>query len=78
MAEDQHGNALGISTYVGFLAMARAESVGFQKHLSKPVEPEELVRAIASILLPCHSKNTDEKAGRSGDAGGEEGSPINV
>ncbi len=42
--------AIALTAYAGELDHQQALSVGFQKHIPKPVEPEELVRAIASLL----------------------------
>ncbi|MBE9170613.1 PAS domain-containing protein [Pleurocapsales cyanobacterium LEGE 06147] len=42
--------AIALTAYAGEFDRRQALSVGFQKHVSKPVEPERLVRAIVTIL----------------------------
>jgi CheY-like chemotaxis protein len=42
--------AIALTAYATEVDQQRALQVGFQTHLTKPVEPEELVRAIASVL----------------------------
>lgn len=41
--------AIALTAYAGEVNQQQAIAAGFQKHLSKPVGPEELVRAIASL-----------------------------
>ncbi|MBW4564662.1 MAG: PAS domain S-box protein [Mojavia pulchra JT2-VF2] len=41
--------AIALTAYAGEFNQQQALKAGFQKHLSKPVEPDELVRAIASL-----------------------------
>ncbi|MDX2232578.1 MAG: ATP-binding protein [Leptolyngbyaceae cyanobacterium bins.349] len=48
----QGGNVLAIAltAYVGELDQQRALSVGFHQHLSKPIEPEQLVRKVLTLI----------------------------
>ncbi len=41
--------AIALTAYAGEINYQQALSSGFQKHLSKPVEPAELIAAIASL-----------------------------
>ena len=42
--------AIALTAYATEIDRQRAIQVGFQTHITKPVEPEELVRAIANLL----------------------------
>ncbi|MBN3926065.1 ATP-binding protein [Nostoc sp. NMS4] len=42
--------AIALTAYAGEINQQQALESGFQKHLSKPVEPEELVRAIVTLI----------------------------
>ncbi|GAB4379468.1 MAG: hypothetical protein Kow00121_33690 [Elainellaceae cyanobacterium] len=42
--------AIALSAYAGEYDQQQALAAGFQRHIAKPVEPEALVRAIASLL----------------------------
>ncbi|MFN6566861.1 PAS domain S-box protein [Dendronalium sp. ChiSLP03b] len=42
--------AIALTAYTTEIDQQRALQVGFQTHITKPVEPEELVRAIANLL----------------------------
>ncbi|MDZ7991351.1 MAG: AAA family ATPase [Nostoc sp. EfeVER01] len=42
--------AIALTAYAGEMDHQQAIAVGFQQHISKPVDPEELVRAIASLV----------------------------
>ncbi|MFN6489667.1 MAG: PAS domain S-box protein [Nostoc sp. DedQUE03] len=42
--------AIALTAYAAEIDRQRALQVGFQTHITKPVEPEKLVRAIASLL----------------------------
>lgn len=42
--------AIALTAYAGELDQKQALSAGFQQHLSKPVEPDKLVRAVAELL----------------------------
>ncbi len=42
--------AIALSAYAGEVDRQKAQAAGFQLHLSKPVEPEELVRAIFTLI----------------------------
>jgi signal transduction histidine kinase len=44
--------AIALTAYAGAVNQQQALAAGFQKHLSKPVEPVELVSAIAELLKP--------------------------
>ncbi|MEH2175345.1 AAA family ATPase [Nostoc sp.] len=43
--------AIALTAYAGEIDRQQAIAVGFQQHISKPVDPEELVRAIASLTI---------------------------
>ncbi|MEH2290485.1 ATP-binding protein [Nostoc sp.] len=42
--------AIALTAYAGEVNQQQAFESGFQKHLSKPVEPDELVKAIATLI----------------------------
>ena len=42
--------AIALTAYAADIDQQRALQVGFQTHITKPVEPEELVRVIANLL----------------------------
>ncbi|HEY9764496.1 MAG TPA: PAS domain S-box protein [Trichocoleus sp.] len=42
--------AIALSAYAGEINQQQALAAGFQMHLSKPIEPESLVKAIASLV----------------------------
>ncbi len=42
--------AIALTAYAGEINQQQALESGFQKHISKPVEPEELVKAIATLI----------------------------
>ncbi|MEH2150051.1 GAF domain-containing protein [Nostoc sp.] len=42
--------AIALTAYAGEMDHQQAIAVGFQQHISKPVDPEELVKAIASLV----------------------------
>ncbi|MEH2086024.1 ATP-binding protein [Nostoc sp.] len=42
--------AIALTAYAGEINQQQALEAGFQKHLSKPVEPDELVKAIATLI----------------------------
>ncbi|MGF1933691.1 MAG: ATP-binding protein [Nostoc sp. ChiQUE02] len=42
--------AIALTAYAGEINQQQALESGFQKHMSKPVEPEELVKAIATLI----------------------------
>ncbi|MBD2562415.1 MULTISPECIES: AAA family ATPase [Nostoc] len=45
--------AIALTAYAGEMDYQQAIAVGFQQHISKPVDPEELIKAIALLdLLP--------------------------
>ncbi|HEY9873640.1 MAG TPA: response regulator, partial [Candidatus Obscuribacterales bacterium] len=53
--------AIALTAYAGEINQQQALKAGFQKHLSKPVEPEELVKAIATLL----KKNSEARIQKS-------------
>jgi CheY-like chemotaxis protein len=63
----EHGGAtpaIAITAYAGEINQQQALSAGFQRHVSKPLEPEHLVRAILSLLdrpIPGPIKDCLEK-----------------
>lgn len=50
----QGGNviAIALTAYAGDFNQQQALQAGFQQHLSKPIEPDELVKAISALLTP--------------------------
>jgi PAS domain S-box-containing protein len=42
--------AIAVTAYAGDFNQQQALEAGFQRHITKPVEPEELVKAIASLI----------------------------
>lgn len=46
----QQSPAIALTAYAGELNHQQALAAGFQQHLAKPLEPEELVKTIASLL----------------------------
>ncbi|MEH1977934.1 MAG: AAA family ATPase [Nostoc sp.] len=42
--------AIALTAYAGEMDQQQAIAAGFQQHISKPVDPEELVKAIASLV----------------------------
>ncbi|NJL23153.1 MAG: response regulator, partial [Leptolyngbyaceae cyanobacterium SM1_3_5] len=50
---DQRGGqtpAIALTAYVGEINQQQAIAVGFQRHLSKPIEPDALIAAIREVL----------------------------
>ncbi|MCC5614143.1 AAA family ATPase [Nostoc sp. CHAB 5836] len=43
--------AIALTAYAGEMDYQQAIAVGFQRHISKPVDPEELVKAIVSLRV---------------------------
>ncbi|MEH2114201.1 AAA family ATPase [Nostoc sp.] len=43
--------AIALTAYAGEIDQKQAIAAGFQQHISKPVDPEELVKAIASLTI---------------------------
>ena len=43
--------AIALTSYAGEFDQKQALTVGFQRHVAKPVQPEELVKAVASIVV---------------------------
>lgn len=48
--------AIALTAYAAEIDQQRALKVGFQTHITKPVEPEKLVRAIANLLQSANLK----------------------
>ncbi|MEP0908932.1 hypothetical protein NC969_25775, partial [Leptolyngbya subtilissima ST-M1] len=48
--------AIALTAYAGELNQQQALAAGFQRHVTKPVEPQNLIRAITSLrpLLRAH------------------------
>jgi CheY-like chemotaxis protein len=42
--------AIALTAYAGELNQQKALAVGFQRHLAKPVEPNDLVIAVAALV----------------------------
>ncbi|MBD2054887.1 response regulator [Oculatella sp. FACHB-28] len=51
--------AIALTAYAGEIDYQRALSAGFQRHLAKPIEPEELIRTIMSLRM-THTLSTKE------------------
>ncbi|HEY9622726.1 MAG TPA: ATP-binding protein [Crinalium sp.] len=49
--------AIALTAYAGELNQQQALAAGFQQHISKPVEPAELVKAIAQLLRTQRTGN---------------------
>jgi CheY-like chemotaxis protein len=51
---DQGGNlpAIALTAYAGEINQQQALAAGFQLHLTKPIEPDQLVGAIAALVKP--------------------------
>ncbi|MFQ4137652.1 PAS domain S-box protein [Nodosilinea sp. PGN35] len=51
---DQGGNlpAIALTAYAGEINQQQALAAGFQRHLAKPIEPDLLVKAIATLVKP--------------------------
>ncbi len=48
--QDKQIQAIALTAYAGEINQQQALHTGFQKHISKPIEPEELVKAIATLV----------------------------
>ena len=46
--------AIALTAYAGEFNQKQALAAGFQRHLAKPVEPNELVKAIVTLLSKLH------------------------
>jgi hypothetical protein len=44
--------AIALTAYAGEINQQQAIAAGFHMHISKPVEPDELVKAIVSLVKP--------------------------
>jgi CheY-like chemotaxis protein len=42
--------AIALTAYAGEIDRQQAIAAGFQRHIAKPIEPEQLVVAIVSLL----------------------------
>ena len=51
--------AIALTAFAGAADRSRALSAGFQKHISKPVEPFDLIRVIAQLSSPSY-KSADQ------------------
>ncbi|HTL88200.1 MAG TPA: ATP-binding protein, partial [Leptolyngbya sp.] len=49
--------AIALTSYAGDYDQRQAIAAGFQQHLAKPVEPDQLVRTIAGICPPRNHRN---------------------
>jgi CheY-like chemotaxis protein len=52
--------AIALTAFAGVADRSRALSAGFQKHISKPVEPLDLVRIIARLAGDASGDSTEE------------------
>jgi PAS domain S-box-containing protein len=48
--------ALALTAYASIVDQDRALEAGFQRHLAKPVDPSELVKAIASVVADARAR----------------------
>lgn len=57
LPREQRGHipALALTAYAGELNQQQALQAGFQQHLAKPIEPNQLVEVIAELLSQCLS-----------------------
>jgi CheY-like chemotaxis protein len=46
--------AIALTAYAGDFNQQQALDAGFQRHIAKPVEPEELIGAIVNLVRPTH------------------------
>jgi CheY-like chemotaxis protein len=55
LTPDQGGQipAIALTAYAGDTNQQQVIAAGFQKHISKPIEPEALVQAIATLIRGC-------------------------
>jgi signal transduction histidine kinase/ActR/RegA family two-component response regulator len=58
MSAEQGGRvpAIALTAYAGEVDRQQAISAGFQEHICKPVEPEELIKAIVNLIHIPHSQ----------------------
>lgn len=47
--------AIALTAYAGEIDQQRALSVGFQKHLTKPIEPNRLTQAVLALVKTSHT-----------------------
>jgi PAS domain S-box-containing protein len=52
----QYIPAIALTAYASEIDRQQALQVGFQRHLSKPIEPGELIQAIGAILQPIYQE----------------------
>jgi len=57
-----HIPAIALTAYTRSVDRVRAVAAGFQTHMSKPVEPAELVAAVRSLVRP--PARSQEESGR--------------
>jgi CheY-like chemotaxis protein len=52
LAPEQGGQipAIALTAYAGDMNQQQALAAGFQKHISKPIEPEKLIRLVSSLM----------------------------
>jgi len=50
LAKRHKVQAIALTAYAGEADQKQALAAGFQLHIAKPVEPDELVRAIARLV----------------------------
>jgi CheY-like chemotaxis protein len=49
--------AIALTAYTDSEDRMRALEAGFQSHVAKPVDPDNLVAAVANVLVSCKTKN---------------------
>ena len=57
--------AIALTAYAGELDQQQALAAGFHRHVTKPIEPQELIKAITS-LRPLLSERLSEHSVESG------------
>ncbi|MEP0909195.1 hypothetical protein NC969_27100, partial [Leptolyngbya subtilissima ST-M1] len=57
--------AIALTAYAGELNQQQALAAGFQRHVTKPVEPQNLIRTITSLrpLLQAHLQGQSVESG---------------
>ncbi|MBD0314976.1 MAG: hypothetical protein ICV86_19725 [Microcoleus sp. T3-bin5] len=49
-APRQSTPAVALTAYAGAVYQQRVSAAGFQHHLSKPVDPDELIKAVLQLI----------------------------
>ncbi|MFN6513624.1 MAG: response regulator [Nostoc sp. CreGUA01] len=51
-----HVPAIALTAYAGEINQQQALAAGFQMHIPKPIDPDELVKAIVNLIDQAHTK----------------------